>query len=111
MLELVVVIAIIAVISTLGISAIERYNAATKQTQYCVVLNTLRTSVTNYITKYHKVPTATELQEYIEDDELLVNPYTNQNIFLVVGSTTTSGWNIDQYGYIQSTVQCEVINE
>jgi len=111
LIELVVVIAIIAVLGTLGISMIDRYDAVTKQTQYCVVLDVLETGVTNYITRYHKVPTVAELQEYMEGGELLVNPYTNRNIFLDVGSTTTSGWNIDQYGHIQTAIQCEVNGE
>lgn len=111
LLELVVVIAITAVLSTLGIAMIDRYDVTTKQTQYCVVLDVLETGVTNYITRYHKVPTATELQEYMEGGELLVNPYTNHNIFLDAGLVIASGWSIDQYGHIQSTIQCEVTGE
>lgn len=107
LIELVVVIAIISVLSTLGMSMVDRYDTTTKQTQYCMVLDTLETGVTNYITRYHRVPTASELQEYMEGGELLVNPYTNRNIFLDIGSATTD-WNIDQYGNIQTAIQCEV---
>jgi len=45
----------------------------------------------------------------MEGGELLVNPYTNHNIFLDAGAVSTGGWNIDQYGNIQSTVECEVM--
>ena len=112
LLELTIVIIIIAAVSVLGISAIDRYDAATKQTQYCVIISNLTNSITSYITKYRTIPTATQLQQYIGGGELLVNPYTNHNIFLDYGATKLGGWNIDQYGNIQltgSTVKCEVM--
>jgi len=117
-LEVIIVVVIIAILGVLGITMIDRYDAATKQTQYCVVLSTIETGVNNYITRYHVVPTASQLQEYMEGGELLVNPYTNHNIFLDAGAVSTGGWNIDQYGNIQyidqygniqSTVECEVM--
>jgi len=115
LLELIVVLAIIGTLCMFGVVAINRYYALTNRTQYCVVLNTLETGVNNYITRYHVVPTASQLQEYMEGGELLVNPYTNHNIFLdyvddpTAGAVSTGGWNIDQYGNIQSTVKCEVM--
>jgi len=109
LLELIVVLAIIGTLCMLGVVAIDRYYATTNRTQYCVVLNTLRIGVNNYITRYHVVPTASQLQEYMEGGELLVNPYTNHSIFLDTGSVSIGGWNIDQYGNIQSTVECEVM--
>ena len=109
LLELIVVLAIIGTLCMFGVVAIDRYYATTNRTQYCVVLNTLRIGVNSYITRYHVVPTATQLQEYMGGGELLVNPYTNHNIFLDVGAVSTGGWNIDQYGNIQSTVECEVM--
>jgi len=115
LLEVIIVVVIISILGVLGITMIDRYDAATKQTQYCVVLSTIETGVNNYITRYHVVPTASQLQEYMEGGELLVNPYTNHNIFLdyvddpTAGAVSTGGWNIDQYGNIQSTVKCEVM--
>jgi len=109
LLELIVVLAIIGTLCMFGVVAINRYYALTNRTQYCVVLNTLRSGVNNEITRYHVGPTAWQLQGYMECGELLVNPYTNHNIFRETGSGSIGGWNIDQYGNIQSTVECEVM--
>jgi len=109
MFKLVVIIGIIVGFSALGILMTKSYDAMTKQTQYCVVVDTLNTGITNYITRYREVPTVSELQEYMGGGKLLVNPYTNHSIFADAGSAVIGGWNIDQYGHIQSTVECEVM--
>lgn len=110
--ELVVVLAIIAIVGTMGTFLIDRYNEAVQKDEFCAIIATLNNGVTNYITKYREIPTASQLQTFMPNAKILVNPYTNTNIFNSYDQTLAQigTWHIKLNGEIQTNPDCEVNN-